>query len=43
MLEELIDSSNPTKTWSRGKEDLLAAAAKVNGKQITTDKLDEAL
>lgn len=43
MLVALIDHSNPTKTWSRGKEDLLAAAAKGNGQPADDDKLANAL
>jgi hypothetical protein len=43
MLVALIDPSNPTKTWSRSKEDLLAIAAKVGGQPPAGDKLDNAL
>jgi hypothetical protein len=43
MLVALIDPLNPTKTWSLGKEDLLAATLKGNGKRVAGDKLDKAL
>jgi hypothetical protein len=42
MLVALIDPLNPTKTWPRSKEDLIAAAAKGNGKQAAGE-IDNAL
>jgi hypothetical protein len=43
ILVALIDPLNPTKTWSRSKEDLLAAATKLDGQLPVGDKLDNAL
>ena len=42
MLVALIDPLNPTKTWSRSEEDLIAAVVKVNGKELLGDTLSKA-
>jgi len=43
MLVDLIDPLNPTKTRSRGKEDLFAVLAKGTGQQVAGAELDNAL
>ena len=43
MLVDLIDPLNPTKTRSRGKEDLLAVLAKAIGQPVTGAEFNNAL